>query len=224
MENITKNQSGQGLYIGLSQDRTARLTTQEVLLLPGATNAVETSEILIVQEWMESLHALRVDPRAEEGALANSKMHLPAFRRIGWLDVPLRVVLTMLESVGAHALADNAFAVLKCSRVFEPEPEPVSVQRKKLYSYWNASSPQSLLAQLGARTKILLLTAALGACQISSLFFIFRFPGDRIFRQMEDAGPHTIKEFFFSGLVVPLAAQPSAWSVVSASLRDPQRW
>jgi hypothetical protein len=90
---------------------------------------------------MKSPHALRVEPRTEEGALANSKMQLPVFRRIGWLDVPLRIVLTMLESVGAHALADNAFAVLICSRVFEPKPEPVSVQRKKLYSYWNRSLP-----------------------------------------------------------------------------------
>jgi len=110
---------------------------------------------------MKSPHALRVEPRAEEGALANSKMQLPVCRRIGWLDVPVRVVLTMLESVGAHALADDAFAVLIYSRVFEPKPEPVvSVQRKKLYSYWNGSLPWSLLAQMGARIKIFLLTAA----------------------------------------------------------------
>lgn len=30
----------------------------------------------------------------------------------------------------AHALASNAFTVLVCSRVCEPEPEPVHLQRK----------------------------------------------------------------------------------------------
>lgn len=42
---------------------------------------------------MKSPPALRVDPRAEEGALANSKMQRSVFRRPGGLGVPLRVEL-----------------------------------------------------------------------------------------------------------------------------------
>lgn len=69
----------------------------------------------------ESPPALRVDPRVEEDAL-NSKMQLSGFRRLGWLDAPLRVA-AMLESVDAHALAKIAFAALLCSRVCERKPE-----------------------------------------------------------------------------------------------------
>lgn len=96
MYKISKNQNGQDFYDGLWQDRTITLGfchSKRAMVLPSAAVAVDTLESLIVQEWMESPPALRVDPRAEEGALANSKTQRTAFRRFGWLGVLLRVEL-----------------------------------------------------------------------------------------------------------------------------------